>query len=264
MSKSPWKNRDELVKSISSFTRRHGGMFKQNAKRMSDLFEITVYNDVVRYYKRKKYKITVDNAGRNGQFLYRLSTSGLAENFSFFRGVKELKDGTSANIDIHHNIKLQSAHHEHMYFTADVAVCVDGGLITERINGGRRHSYVVNRDIITFFEAKHMNPFPEVLFGFSGVVLEIMPKLMSRLIHVRPGLDHICPTIAFSGNPSEHVRLVAQELSLRYGYNIVTGLFKRKGQVYYSNKLKELKDGRYVPAQVAVEKIRRIRIARHD
>jgi len=74
--KTPWKDRKELLKDISSFTTRNGGFFKQNSKRMSDLFEMSVYNDAVKFYRRKRYSIKICNLMRDGTFKYRRLQKG--------------------------------------------------------------------------------------------------------------------------------------------------------------------------------------------
>jgi hypothetical protein len=52
-------------------------------------------------------------------------------------------------------------------------------------------------------------------------------------------LGHLCPSIVFSGSPSEHTELVATELKKRYGYNVIYGLFQNKGQIYSFKGLNE-------------------------
>lgn len=242
MNKTPWKNRKELLQSIFSFTRRNGAFFKQNSKRMSDLFEMTVYNDAVRFYKRNKYDIQTNQLKRDGTFNYKLSTLGLTENFSYFSACRSFGRGKAARtetVEIHHNIKIQSAHNSHIYYTADVSVCIAGGTVTITQKNGIRHSFIPNASLVTFLEAKHLNPFPEILFGFSGLVLEVMPRLISKDMPVGIGLGHLCPSIVFSGSPSEHTALVAQELKKRYNYNVICGLFQNKAQIYSFKGLNE-------------------------
>lgn len=240
--KSLWKDRKELLKDLASFISRHGAFFKQNSSRMSDLFEMSVYNDVVRYYRRKNYSISAMNIGKDGAFRYKLTTSGLAENFSYFyvlNDPKKNKNSTNVELEIHHNMKVQSAHHEHIYYTADVVVTLKNGVATDKQTSGRRHSFIRNRDVITFFEAKNMEPFPAVLFGFSGVVLEIMPGFINGRYAVEPGRAHLCPSIIFSGSGSAHTKLVSSELATRYGYNVISGLYAHKSQIYSFKNLNE-------------------------
>lgn len=237
--KTPWKDRKELLKDISSFIHRNSAFFKQNSKRMSDLFEMSVYNDAVKFYKRKKYSIVIRNLMRDGTFKYKLSTAGLSDNFSYFTAEKMLRGKVVDTIEIHHNIKLQSSHDQHIYYTADVSVCRRNGVTTLMQKSGKRHSYIENANLITFFEVKNMNPFPEVLFSFSGIVLEVMPEFITGSKHkIGDKYKHLTPTIVFSGSGSDHAEQVADKLSARYGYNVIRGLYVSKGKIYSMDKLK--------------------------
>jgi len=232
-SKTPWKNRVELLKDISSFTTRNGAFFNQNSKRMSDLFEMSVYNDVVKFYRRKKYSIQIKNLMRDGTFKYKLSPAGLDKNFSFFKAEKMLYGKLVDSVEIHHNIKLQSAHDDHIYYTGDVSVCTVNGVTTKKQKSGRSHSFIESDKLITFFEVKNMNPFPEVLFSFSGIVLEVKPAfIIGHTITIGKNLKHLTPSIVFSGSGSEHAELVSDKLSDRYGYNVIRGLYMTKGKIY--------------------------------
>jgi hypothetical protein len=234
-SKNPYKDRKLLLRDISSFVGRNGGTFNQLAKRMSDLFEMSVYNDIVKYYIRKKYNIKIIHLKRDGTFKYKLSTSGLKENFSYFKCEKQsLINGETSvvQIEIHHNLKVQSAHDEHIYYTADISVCWENGTVTQLQANGFRHSYVKNDKLINFFEVKNLNPWPEVLFGFSGLVLEVMPKFIDGTIKPSVNGEHLTPSIVCSGLGGDHVEKVARSLSNRYGYNIISGLFAHKNQIY--------------------------------
>lgn len=244
ITKSPWKDRKELLKDLSSFIRRNSGFFIQNSKRMSDLFEMSVYNDVVRYYKRKKYNIEIVNA-KDGTFRYKLSTSGLADNFSYFIASRSFGRGKNKEIvevEVHHNLKVQSAHNKRIYYTADISVCEKGGHKTVEYQSNRRHSFVLNEKLITFFEVKNLNPFPEVLFGFSGLVLEVMPNqiLKDNSAMNESNHRHLSPAIVFSGGASEHVAMVASDLINRYSYNVIFGLYNNKGQIYSFKGLNEI------------------------
>lgn len=241
-SKTPWKDRKELLKDLSSFIRRNGAFFNQNSKRMSDLFEMSVYNDIIRYYKRKKYRLNIKHK-KKGVFRYKLSTAGLYENFSFFEAKRNYGRGKNKEvieIEIHHNLKVQSAHNDHIYYTADISVCTKGGVTTIKQRSGYRHSFVENDKLVTFFEVKNLNPFPEILFGFSGLVLEVMPGLILKDEEVDDKKRHLSPAIIFSGSGSEHAEMVSSDLRDRYGYNIICGLYWNKGQIYSFKNLIEI------------------------
>lgn len=237
-SKAPFIERKELLSDISSFVRRNGATFKQLSKRMSDLFEMSVYNDVVKFYQRKKWIVTTKNLKRDGTFKYKLSTSGLREHFSYFYIHPQKAEKENDKIfEIHHNIKVQSAHDKHIYFTADISICRKDGVITVKQKNGRNHSYIKSTELINFFEVKNLNPFPEVMFSFSGLVLEIMPQFIDGTIITSPNGMHLTPSLVFSGISGEHASKVSESLKSRYKYNVVFGSYTNKGQIYNSNAL---------------------------
>jgi len=73
MSKAPYLDRNILIDEIKSFARQYNAYFKTQTKRMSDYYEMSVYNEVIRYYKKKRYDIEPQNL-KNGEFKYRIST----------------------------------------------------------------------------------------------------------------------------------------------------------------------------------------------
>ena len=112
---------------------------------------------------------------------------------------------------------MQSAHDNHLYFTADVVVTNENGATTKRLKSGKRHSYVANPDIVTFAEVKHINPFPEVLFNFMGLVLEFMPGFIEKRFVITNKGHSLCLIITFTGVGSDHTERIEESLSGRYG-----------------------------------------------
>src|SRR4051794_37734620 len=131
----PWIDRRILVKNAKKFARNHGVFLRKNGRRISSLVEIAVYNSIVEHYKACGFSVSGENLGPERSFRYKLTASGLAENHSFFIARKE-----AASFQILHNIRIQSAHHDHLYFTADVCVTGEKGATTQRLQSGRRHS----------------------------------------------------------------------------------------------------------------------------
>lgn len=224
----PWIDRKLLIEEAKKFVKKNGYFFRQNANRIGTLVEITVYNSIVTFYKSKGFSISAENLGPKKSFKYKLSPTGLSENFSFFTARSE--DGKTEYC-IFHNTRLQSAHNPHLYFTADVAVCSKEGAITQRLKSGRRHSFISNEGLMTFAEVKHLMPFPEVLFSFSGLVLEFLPDFISGKVKVSRKREHLCPLIIFTGMASDHTEAIQNELNKRYGINVVFGTCQYDGKI---------------------------------
>ena len=223
---SPWIDRQVLIKNTRKFIESHGLFLRRNGPRISSLVEISVYNSIVQYYESLGFQVAGQNLGPKRSFKYKLTATGLAENHSYFTAMKE-----AATFHILHNIRIQSAHHDHLYFTADVVVANQNGATTLKLKNGRRHSFVANPDLVTFAEVKHLNPFPEVLFSFTGLVLEFMPGFIGKTYTLADSGDQLCPVIAFTGPASAHAEFVQEVLGERYGINISFGTSSTFGEL---------------------------------
>ena len=229
-----WIDRSKLESQAKTFARRHGYFMRQNAKRISSMVEIAAFHSIVDFYESRGWAISVENPGPKMSFRYKLTASGLEETFSYF---KATKDGET--VCIYSNTAIQSAHDDHLYFTADVVVSSEAGAETQKLLSGRRHSFVRNGDIVTFAEVKHLVPFPEVLFNFSGIVLEFLPEFIDKKIVVDNHAPHLCPILVFSGSGSEHVNRVRDNLSARYHLNIIYGSSRHEGRIIDFPQLKK-------------------------
>lgn len=230
----PWIERQSLIDSAKKFVQQHGLFLRRSGPRISSLVEIAVYNSIVEYYESLKFTVAAKNLGPKKSFLYKLSATGLAENYSYFLVEK---DGVAFHVL--HNISVQSAHNEHLYFTADVVVTEQNGATTARLASGRRHSFVANPDLVTFVEVKHLTPFPEVLFSFMGLVLEFMPSFVKETVILSDAGFRLSPTIAFTGPGSGHSERIQESLIQRYGINVVFGTSSTLGKLTAFDMMKK-------------------------
>lgn len=229
----PFIDRTILIKQVETFVERFGNFFRSYAKRIGNLVEMTVYNSIVSSYEAQGYKLEAKNLKKNS-FKYKLSPQGLIENFSYFEATSKSKEEI---ICIFLNTKIQSAHNDHLYYTPDVVVCLKKGAITDEQKNKKKHSFVKNKYLLTFIEVKHLVPFPEVLFSFTGLVLEFFPDFISTSQKTEKNGCHLTPMIVFTGIPSEHANKIKDDLESRYGINIVYGTQKHSGRITNISKL---------------------------
>lgn len=231
----PWIDRNILIENAKAFVKSHGYFLREHAKRISGLVEVAVYNSIVSYYQIQRYELSVEGLGPKKSFRYKVSAAGLLENFSHFRAIHP---ETGFAVIILQNTKIQSAHNAHLYYTPDVCVSVADGAKTVEPRMGRKHSFVQNDALLTFVEVKHLIPFPEALYGFTGLVQEFAPRFISGKVNPVTNGDHLCPLIAFTGVGSRHTEDVRNVLSERYGINIVYGTQKCSGSIALVTELK--------------------------
>ena len=230
----PWINREALIRSATDFAQSNGYFLRSYANRISGLVEIAVYNSVLEYYKNSNYTLQLQNLGPKQSFRYKSSPAGLIENFSFFIATHS---ETGDVVSIVPNTKIQSAHHEHLYYSPDVVICSVVSAITVPLQNGKRHSYIENTGLITFIEVKHLTPFPEILFSFTGLLLEFSPAFVFRRITTSKDLVHLTPSIVFTGVASSHVRTIQTELTQRYKINIIYNTQATNGSIVNINNL---------------------------
>jgi hypothetical protein len=245
----PWIDRKILETEAEGFVKRNGYFLRTHAARISGLVEVAVYNSVVSFYEAQEYKLNVLFPGPKKSFVYRLKSSGLITGFSCFEAVHMT---TGETVLILQNVKLQSAHDDHLYYTPDIVVCSPSGAITAEQKNGRRHSYVSKDGVLTFVEVKHLIPSPELLFSFSGLVLEFAPDFIAGCIATTRRAGHLTPILVFTGVPSEHSERIAQSLTKRYGVNIIFCTQKTEGRIASFTELNKYRNSQQSALPVTV------------
>lgn len=230
-----WIDRSILENNAKLFVQSYGYFLRQNAKRISGLVEVAVYNSITSYYESLGYELKVENPGPRRSFKYKLTANGLNENYSHFSATKA---GTDTLL-IQHNIRLQSSHDDHLYYTADAVVCTVAAAKTEMQKSGRRHSYVAKSGIITFAEVKHLIPSPEFIFNFSGLVLEFAPDFINGTVAKSDKSVHPAPMIVFTGVAGKHAERIGDALRTRYGFNVIFGTNRTSGAIADFGKLEK-------------------------
>ena len=226
-SRSPYKDKALLLGSIRSFLSRNGAVFRQQGTRVSEFFEMCCYNNVVEFYRQKQFTVTPLQLDKSGDFLYKIRANGSHENFSFFRVSKQVRN-KAWEFDIHHNLQIECVHQTGLFYTADVAVVTAGGVERKHVDVYRqKRSYCPSSKVQTFFEVKHMSAFPELLFSFTGILINFLDPDGRVKLPV-----HIAPALLLSGNLNSHTDAISGYISTRYDGNVLAALFSRHSTVY--------------------------------
>lgn len=233
---NPFKDKLELEEEIATFLKKHKSFISNQGNRISDFFEMCCYNYVVKYYQSKGYDISVQNL-INNQFKYKLSTKGYPKNFSFFKISKTINVNSQNQIvefEIHHNLTVESEVDDEIYTTPDIVVINAGKIIEDAehysvANSSLKYCYVKNKDLQTFCEVKQFNPFPELLFNFIGVLLELKSTYaIENSDQNEP--QHLAPTLLISGKGNLHTDKIKISLENRYYMNIIYDVFEYKSK----------------------------------
>ena len=232
---SPYKDKKLLISSIDKFLNKHGVFLKNRGDKISGYFEMTCFNDVVSFYENTGFQVKPMNL-KGSVYVYKLSPSGYPENFSYFLISKDRE------FEIHHSLSVESTIGNDLFYTPDIAViskdAVEKRKTSSYYNEKRPHSFCNAQNLQTFVEVKHMNPFPELLFNFTGLLYSFMPVVMDG-DQSGKGAEHIAPSLALSGNGNAHTTAIKNTFEAKYDCNLIYGLFYKYSQIYSKRHFKK-------------------------
>lgn len=222
-SKSPFKEKESFKKEINSFLGRFNSIIYDHSDKISAYFEMSCFNYIVQYYEDCGFEVGIQNLQDN-KYRYKCSTTGNHENFSYFTA----KKGTDPDddIQIHHNLAIESKYDNKIYTTPDITVIKKSSIDSRNdfYKNNITFCYVRNCDLITFAEVKHFNPYPELLFNFIGTVNELKGIYHPYPYEIKV-TEHFAPFLMISGKSTEHTDNIRNSLINRYNINIIYDLF---------------------------------------
>lgn len=237
---SPFKDVALLEKEIKEFANKFKATVVNQSKRISDYFEMSCFNYIVYYYERNEYIISIGNL-QDGKYRYKCSTSGNQSNFSHFKATKQVGN-QKYEFEIHHNLAVQSSQDKEIYTTPDISIIQKGKVKfrTDFYETRRVFSFVENKNLMSFCEAKQFPPFPELIFNFMGIVNELKHKILSNT-EEQPDPIHIAPSLMISGKPNKQTQKIKDSLEKRYCINIIYDLFYTGADTFSKSKIMLLK-----------------------
>lgn len=236
---NPFKDLGELTRDIESFLRKNRSSIFNNSKRISDFFEMACYNNIVRFYENNNYQVETKNLIKN-KFKYKCTTAGDPNNYSFFE-VKTTIGQIEYTFEIRHNINVQSYYTTDTFTTPDISVIKPNSILLNNsfYSSSTKYFYIKNKSLISFFEVKNFNPFPELLFNFIGVVNEIKPHLLAPVKNT--GSRHLASSLLISGKSNSHADRIIKNLQSRYHLNILSDLFNISGLTFGRHSIRRVK-----------------------
>lgn len=223
---TPFKAPSDFEKELTDFSNRYKVLLAEHAKRISDYFEMTCYNLVIRYYEKKGYELKVQNL-QSGKFRFKCSPTGLLKNFSYFKATKKGDQGIDEVVYIYHNATAQSAFDEKVFTTPDIVVSSSNipAETKDYYTTRKTLSYIPKESLVTFCEAKHLTPFPELMVNFIGTVHELKPDCVDNHEEYLDS-EHIAPSLMLSGTFGRPTRRIQLSFEKRYYVNFFDNLFE--------------------------------------
>jgi len=207
------------------FADTHGVVMRLTDRQLSAAFEIGALHALLKFYSTQGYVLTPENLIEGSEYRYLTSPSGNPANFSFVRAV-----GADGEFEIRQQVRVQSHVDPDIAFTPDIVVLLKDSAIedSKRVDfaSGKRPYYrVSSSSVVAAHECKSMNPFPELLVSFIGMLVsahEWYPE--------GPGFQythdkgHLGPTLFVGGTArSIHLRMISA-MQKAYRLNIICGL----------------------------------------
>lgn len=224
---TPFKAPSAFEKELTEFSNRYKVLLAEHAKRISDYFEMTCYNLVIRYYEKKGYELEVQNL-QGGKFKFKCSPTGLLKNFSYFKATKKgAQEGVDEVIYIYHNATVQSAFDVKVFTTPDIVVS-NSNIPAETKDyyvTKKALSYIPKENLVTFCEAKHLTPFPELMVNFIGTVHELKPECVDDNKE-HSNSEHLAPSLMMSGTFSRPTIRIQHSFEKRYYVDFIDNLFE--------------------------------------
>ena len=237
---SPFKDIKLFESEITSFINKFKATVVTHSKRVSDYFEMSCYNLIVRFYENNGYSVTIQNL-KKGEYVYKCSPAGIQSNYSFFLITTNYGKKTLV-FEVQHNLATQSSFNKEVFTNPDISVIKKGTskTTTNYYAINRRFSYVKNSDLITFFEVKNFNPFPELIFNFIGIVNELRKEILTNSATAKRPI-HLAPSLMVSGKPNRQTIRIKKSLEERYCINIMYDLFDSGVSTFSKKKQADLR-----------------------
>ena len=223
---TPFKAPSDFENELTEFSNKYKVLLADHSKRISDYFEMSCYNFVIRYYEKKGYKLDVQNL-QGGKFKFKCSPTGLLKNFSYFKATKKGNQDVYEGGYIYHNATAQSAFDEKVFTTPDIVVSNSNtpAETKDYYSTKKTLSYIPKENLVTFCEAKHLTPFPELMLNFIGTVHELKPDCVDdNEGHL--DVEHIAPSLMMSGSLGKPTKRIQISFEKRYYVNFFDNLFE--------------------------------------
>lgn len=213
-----------VERKMKAFAERHSFVFRHTSRQVSASFEIGCFHALSEFYA-KNFSVHPENLTPEGEYRYLTSPTGNPRNFSFLK-LASARD----NFEVRQQVRIRSHLHPDIAFTPDLVVLrgeseVGSERFREYASGRRSFYFVESSNVIAAHECKSLNPFPELLVGFIGMLVAAHDWLVepARTTPAKKG-PHLAPTLFVGGYARAlHIRMIAA-LETTYPLNVVVGL----------------------------------------
>ena len=208
---------------MSKFAADHSLVLKATERQLSASFEIGCLLSLLAAYKSHGYALTLQNI-KDGEFRYLTTPSGNPENFSYV-SIK----GADGEFEVRQQVRIESHVDPDIRFTPDIVVLVkdstiDAATLPEFAAGRRKMFSVKSHQVVAAHECKSMNPFPELMVNFIGMLVAAHSWHPNGSQATKASKGHLAPTLFVGGTARPiHLKMI-EAMERAYALNIVVGM----------------------------------------
>lgn len=208
---------------LEKFSQEHQLVLETTERQVSAAFEIACLLSLLRFYKKQGYQLKLENL-KDGSYRYLTTPSGNPNNFSYVT-----LSGPDGDFEVRQQVRIESHVAPDIRFTPDIVVLVKNAKIDEVTTAdfasGKRKLFSVKSDVVVAaHECKSMNPFPELMVSFVGMLVTAhawYPDGHEVQLAVK---GHLAPTLFVGGTARAlHLKMISA-MESSYRLNIVVGM----------------------------------------
>ncbi len=215
---------DKIEKVLRQFARRHRFTYAKSERVVAGAFEIGCFHSLVQYYA-DDCTVSAENL-QDGKFRYLTSPNGNPDNFSYVV-IKHRR----TTYELRQQVRVRSSINSDIAFTPDIVVFrtrkrVKSHKDPDYANGKRTFFYVEASDLVSLHECKCMNPFPELMVSFLGMVFAAFPWATEPAFGNRIDKKslHLAPSLFVGGSARGlHLKMVTA-LKASFPVNMILGM----------------------------------------
>lgn len=210
---------------IERFSKKHSVNYRKSEREISASFEIGCFHALSEFYERN-FDVVPANLTAKNEYRYLTTPNGNPINFSFIQLRRDNEE-----FELRQQVRIRSHLNPDIAFTPDMVVIPAGTDIHTAKDadyaGGKRSFFCVDsKHVVAAHECKSMNPFPELLISFIGMLVAGHAWLDSAndKSSVSGEGVHLAPSLFIGGTSRALHSRMAQALEGCYPINIILGL----------------------------------------
>lgn len=236
---------------MNQFSEKHKLILTKTERQLSASFEIGCLHALLKLYEKRGYNATPKNLNGN-TYKYLTTPSGNPENFSYVEIT-----GPDGEFEVRQQVRIESHVAPDIQFTPDIVVLVKGaqilGVKSASFANGKRALFSVKSElVVAAHECKSMNPFPELMVSFIGMLVTAHKWYPDGAGIEADPKGHLAPTLFVGGTARAlHLNMI-KAMQTAYNLNIVVGMHSGTWNLKEaSNRFKWLAGATQVPTGVA-------------